>query len=93
MQTSNMITALAFSPDSQSLVAGSGVGTAPLGQVIHYDYPTGKVRHVFTAHDNVVSAVAVHPSGQWIVSAGGNDKEIAIWHTTTGKEISWSSMV
>lgn len=53
-----------------------------------FAYPTGKVRHVFTGHQNLVMATAFHPSGKWVASGGGEYKEILLWNPNTGEILS-----
>jgi WD40 repeat protein len=43
---------------------------------------------VFTGHQNVVVATAFHPSGQWVASGGGEQKEILLWHAHSGEVLS-----
>jgi WD40 repeat protein len=53
-----------------------------------FAYPTGQVQQTFTGHDNLVLATAVHPSGQWVASGGGDDKAILLWDSQTGQVLS-----
>src|SRR5262249_57177906 len=49
---------------------------------------SGQVQRTFTGHDNLVIATAVHPSGQWVASGGGDDKAILLWDVHTGQILS-----
>ena len=82
------ITALAFSPDSQTLAsAGRWDGTTRLWDVV-----TGKNSLILKGHSPsppfgrgpFVSAVAFSPDGKTVAS-GADDNMIKLWDTTSGK--------
>lgn len=87
-RTAQQATALAFSPDGQALLAGRIGGSDNPKRITLYDYPAGTERRVFTGHDNIVLATALHPSGQWAASGGGDHKEILLWDIKTGEVLS-----
>lgn len=78
------VSALSFSPDGQLLLAGNLTPPKPKLLTV-FAYPTGRVRQVFTGHQNLVMATAYHPSGEWVASGGGEYKEILLWDPQTGK--------
>ena len=78
---------LSFSPDGQLLLAGNLAPPKPKRLTL-YAYPSGKKRQVFTGHHNTVIATAFHPSGQWVASGGGDQKEILLWQAQTGEILS-----
>jgi WD40 repeat protein len=81
------ISALSFSPNGQLLLAGNLAPPKPK-QLTLYAYPSGKQQRVFTGHHDTVIATAFHPSGQWVASGGGDQKEILLWQAHTGKVLS-----
>lgn len=63
---------LAISPDSRFLFCGDGEG------IVHvYDFKE-KTAHHFKASDGPVSALAIHPSGNFLAT-GGYREEVRIW--------------
>ena len=87
VKAKHKVAALAFSPDGGLLLAGNFSPPKP-DRLTLFAYPTGKEHRVFTGHDNVVMATAFHPSGQWVASGGGEQKEILLWHAHTGETLS-----
>jgi WD40 repeat protein len=81
------VSALAFSPDGRLLLAGNDAPPKP-DRLTLYSYPSGKVQHIFTGHHNSVFATAFHPTGQWVASGGGDQKEILLWQVPTGDILS-----
>ena len=67
------VTAVAVSPDGQSVVTGSNDSTARI-----WDAGTGAERVVLNGHRNWVVAVAVSPDGQTVVT-GSYDNTARIW--------------
>jgi WD40 repeat protein len=61
-----VVTAVAFSPDGQTLLTGSGDNTARL-----WDTARGACLKTFEGHGRVVTAVAFSPDGPAITYAGG----------------------
>jgi WD40 repeat protein len=78
------VSALAFSPDGRLLLAGNYSPPRP-DRLTLFAYPSGKVEQMFAGHQNLVMATAFHPSGQWIASGGGEQKEILLWNAHNGE--------
>jgi WD40 repeat protein len=86
-RATHKVSVLAFAPDGRLLLAGSGSPPKP-DRLTLFAYPGGKVRQVFTGHQNVVLAAAFHPGGQWVATGGGEQKEILLWQAATGEVLS-----
>jgi WD40 repeat protein len=71
-KVSHKVSALAFSPAGDLLLAGNDVPPKPKALTL-YTYPQGQTQQVFTGHHNTVLATAFHPSGQWVASGGGDE--------------------
>jgi len=76
------VDALALTPDGRRVVTGIGHGSGTTSRV--FGVPGGRELASFSAHDNVVLAVAVSPDGQTAVTAGGANQEICLWDVHTG---------
>ncbi len=70
---------MAFSPDGQTALTGSGDSTARL-----WDVPTGQPRGPALKHDGGVIAVAFSPDGQTALT-GSWDKTARLWDVNTGQ--------
>ena len=79
MTHNDWVTAVAFSPDSASVVSASGDGIARVWNAV-----TGQVRARMT-HSRYVNSVAFSPDGAWVVT-GGNDGIVRVWDAATGQE-------
>src|SRR5262245_41579139 len=64
---------LALAPDKAHILAGSGDGHLRV-----FDLATHQMVRSIAAHSEWTFAVAIHPSGQWIATAGG-DNLIRLW--------------
>ena len=71
---------VAFSPDRQHIVSGSGDNTIRVWNVRTGEIVAGP----FTGHTAQVSSVTFSPDGQHIVS-GSHDHTIRLWNVTTGE--------
>jgi WD40 repeat protein len=81
------ISALAFAPHGNLVLAGNYSPPRP-DRLTLFAYPSGKVQQVFQGHQNLVIATAFHPSGQWVASGGGEQKEILLWNAHDGTVLS-----
>jgi WD40 repeat protein len=86
-RATHKVSALAFAPHGRLLLAGNGSPPKP-DRLTLFAYPSGKTLQVFTGHQNVVLATAFHPSGQWVATGGGEQKEILLWQAATGEVLS-----
>jgi WD40 repeat protein len=68
---------LAFSPNTQTLVTGSGNGDINL-----WDLHTGKLKRRLEGHSGKVTSLAISPDGQALASA---DNTIKLWNLETGE--------
>ena len=87
LKAKHKVAALTFSA-GWWVVAGRQFFSPKPDRLTLFAYPSGKEHRVFTGHDNVVMATAFHPSGQWVASGGGEQKEILLWHAHTGETLS-----
>lgn len=77
----NIVTAVTFSPDGNSLLTGSADSSMRL-----WDAESGASGQVFLGHLGRVSSVAFSPGGSQAASAG-NDKTVRLWSVPTGQNI------
>jgi WD40 repeat protein/DNA-binding SARP family transcriptional activator len=73
---------LAYSPDGSHLAVGSEDG-----EVHVYDAATGTETLVLTGHEGRVNAIAFHPSGSTLATAGFVDGTARIWDVASGDEL------
>ena len=72
---------MAYLPDGSSVLSGCGKG------ILHFwDPRTGKERRSFPTRETALHALALSPDGRRIAGAGKPDA-IAIWDSSTGKEL------
>ena len=69
----DIVMAVTFMPDGQSLASGSLDGTVRL-----WDTQTGILQHSLKASNDSIIAVAFSPDGKTLASAGG-DKTVKLW--------------
>ncbi|KAE9406405.1 WD40 repeat-like protein [Gymnopus androsaceus JB14] len=81
-QAHGLTLSVAFSPNGQKIVSGSGDKTIRV-----WDSNTGKqLGDSLQGHEDLVRSVAFSPDGQKIVS-GSDDKTIRVWDSNTGKQL------
>ena len=76
---SDIIRAVAISPNGQLLVSGSNDQTIKIWQL-----STGTLKNTLIGHHSWISAVAISPDSQTVVSGSG-DNTIKVWQLNTGK--------
>ena len=72
------VNSVAFSPDGNTIVSGSGDDTVRL-----WDVETGTLKNTLTGHTAYVNSVAFSPDGNTIVSGSGDDT-VRLWNVATG---------
>jgi hypothetical protein len=79
----NLITQLAFSPDSRTLAAGSARywRNGFEGRVSIWELSTGTLRQEFVGHEGSLSALAFAPDGKRLAS-GASDTTVLLWDLT-----------
>jgi WD40 repeat protein len=82
-QTSDGVTALAFSPDSKVLAAGFAYSS---GTIRLWDADSGEPRGQLTNHNGHICALAFSPDGQRLASASA-DQTIGIWNVALRAEL------
>jgi hypothetical protein len=75
------VTAVAFSPDGQRIVTGSGDNTA-----VVWEAANGKELFSLKGHNDKVCAVAFSPDGKRVVTASW-DKTAKVWEAAGGNEL------
>jgi WD40 repeat protein len=78
---SDWVSALAISPDGQTLVSGSFDKTINV-----WHLPTGELIHTLSQHSKGVLCLAISPDGQTLAS-GSFDETIKLWRLDTGELI------
>ena len=83
----HQLSALAFSPDGQLIIAGNF--TPPIPKHLSLvAYPSGKTQVRFSGHGDLVAATAFHPSGRYIATGGGYHQNILLWSPHDGEILS-----
>ena len=75
------VNSVAYSPDSQRIVTGSGDYTAKV-----WDSKTGTELLTLKGHTGPVMSVAYSPDSQRLVT-GSDDKTAKVWDANTGTEL------
>jgi WD40 repeat protein len=78
--TSN-VSAPVFSPDGRLLAVGAYEISTRKARVRVYEVASASLRHEFTGHEGIVTAVAFSPDGKRLAS-GGHDTTILLWDLT-----------
>lgn len=98
----DLVWAVAFTPDSRRLLTGGGGSIQMLGgpedfinvgwghgqdfTVRMWDLETGKVDRRLQGHTGKISSVAVSPDG-WFVVSGAGDNTLRLWDAETGNVV------
>ncbi|PYV19692.1 MAG: hypothetical protein DMG07_01345 [Acidobacteria bacterium] len=82
---SDLVRALAFSPDGKVL-AGAGGAPARYGEIVLWDASTGQMLRRILGHKDYVYGVAFSPNGKMIASSS-YDRLIKIWDAASGAEL------
>src|SRR5262249_43393053 len=78
---SDVVTAVAFSPDGKTLVSGCQDGTVQM-----WNTATGMPVGLRFRHDKCVTAVAFSPDGKMVVT-GSEDKTARLWDVVTDEAL------
>lgn len=79
--TLGIVSSVAFSPDGQTVLAGSWDQFARL-----WDASTGTLKHIFQGHAATVTSVAFSPDGRYVLT-GSLDNTARLWDAATGQQI------
>jgi hypothetical protein len=77
----SFLTALAFSPDSQTLASGSWDKTIML-----WNPTNGSQLRVITGHTDFITCITFSPNGQ-LLASGSWDLTIKLWNVQTGQQL------
>jgi WD40 repeat protein len=76
---SDVVRALAFSPDGRTLASGGDDRN-----LILWDLGSGKATQTLKTSDATVTSLAFSANGQLLASGGGNES-VSLWNVRTGK--------
>ena len=82
---SDLVRAVAWSPDGSMIAAGGGTPGA-FGEIVVFDAATGAARVRLEGHRDYVYHLAFNHDGTRLASCG-YDKVIRVWDTATGKAV------
>ena len=84
---SDVVNAVAWSPDGKRIASGSGKITHSIDNTVQV-WNAADGSHVFTykGHSSIVQAVAWSPDGHRIAS-GSDDKTVQVWNATDGSNV------
>jgi WD40 repeat protein len=81
-----MLRSVAFSPDSQMLLAGSQNPQNRSGDLILWDIKTCQIIRHFESTEDITS-IAINPDGSWAATGQGYQPVVTLWDVSTGREI------
>jgi len=79
------VNSVRFSPDGKWLITASGT-TGLFGQAVIWDVSSGKKRHEFVGHRDVLYAAEISPDHKWLAT-GSYDQNIILWDVASGKKV------
>jgi WD40 repeat protein/Flp pilus assembly protein TadD len=83
------ITAVAFSPNGQTIAAALRLGVTVKKSIRLWKTATGEESFSFDSAFSQIDSIAFSPNGEWIMASGvaGSELITAVWSVATGKEV------